>query len=242
MGAERRRVTAFVLAVVVLAVVNGATAGRVLLSHGRWSLATPLGEAAGPFLVVDDHGAATWRCEIAVAESGGWPDRQDLMRRQGRGWTITSTPDGSFVQPWDGPWRELGGSAARSLGELIGRWLAGDRSASGASGTRPDRWRPVEAWRPCPVVLREWTGLPADWRPVDDGPATGGALRRRLVARGRGRGGDGLVLDLRWMGDDLVATTARWPGRIALRRTGNESAELPVEAYLPLWPLAEFLP
>ena len=92
------------------------------------------------------------------------------------------------------------------------------------------------------MVLEDWAGLPASWRPPAPGPDEVGDLRRRLAARGLGRGGDGLVLSLRWDEGGLVATSARWPGRLVLRRTGGEAAELPPEAFLPLWPLAEFLP
>jgi hypothetical protein len=234
-----------VTAVLLVLVTPGQAAEEAVvcndLHHGTWLLETPLGEASGPFLVARTPDGAFWRCEVALVEDGRWPSREDILRRRGRGWTITHTPDGSFAQPWNEPWQELGGATARSLGQLIDRWRGVDLREF-ATWSYPRRWRPREPWQPRPVVLDDWGGLPASWRPPGEGPDTVGHLRRRLVTRGLGRGGEGLVLELRWDQAALVATTARWPGRLSLNRTGSEPAALPAEAYLPLWPLAQFLP
>jgi hypothetical protein len=224
------------------AAVPPAATSLATVVHGTWRLESPLGEVAGPFLVVQERQGLSYRCEIAVAEQGRWPTRDELDQRRGRGWTLTRTPESSFVQPWSEPWRELGAEAAGACGELIARWRVGDLEDFAIPWSRPRRWRPRQELRPRPVVLDDWAGLPAAWRPPARGTEQAGQLRRRLTTRGLGRGGDGLVLDLRWEGEELVATSARWPGRLVLRESGSEQLALPAEAYLPLWPLAEFRP
>ncbi len=244
MDADRWTVgsSVLLLGMLLAACLPAAAADDHHLRSGTWRLETPLGAATGPFLMIESRPGETWRCEIAVAEDGRWPANDDLRHRKGRGWTLSGTTEGGFVQPWSEPWRVLGPSATSALGEILERLIVGESVASASSRDGHRRWRTAEPRRPMPVILDDWEGLPAAWRPPESGPVTGGALRRRLSTRGLGRGGDGLVLDLAWHGEELVATTARWPGKIELNLLDVESLDLPAEAYLPLWPLAEFLP
>ena len=242
MAADRRVLVVACMLFCVLARPSLAATESDRLQHGRWRLETPLGTATGPCLVVENAGedaGDSWRCEIAMAEGGAWPSPEDVLHRRGRGWTITATPDGSFVKPWSEPWRQLGPAAGQAFASMLREWNGA--AAAAARTTERHRWRLRESTRPEPVILDDWAGLPDAWRPPGEGVGDGGVLRRRLTARGRGRGGDGLVLDLRWEGDDLVATSARWPGRVVLIKTGAEPVDVPPEAFLPLWPLAEFL-
>ena len=197
------------------------------LVEGQWTLRTPLGEVTGVVLLVqaadDPAGPPAWRCEVAVAEDGRPPAAEAVRRRHGRGWTVTGGAGGGMVQPWSGPWRQLGAEAAAALGELMGAW------AEPTAGR--DR-----------VVLRSWEALPASWRPTGMGDGTMGTLRRELTTRGRGRGGAGAVLRLVRAGRGLEITTVRWPATLEVGPPVATAVLVPPEAFLPLWPLADILP
>lgn len=246
MLAERiiRVVGNLVLMLFLVGAVSADEVSRDNLRHGRWQVETPLGTAVGPCLYVEDVAdTANWRCEIAVAESGSWPTHDDVLRRHGRGWTLTGGSDGGFMQPWDEPWQQLGASVTRSLVDLLRRWSRGPVLRDDVLGDDEiyRRWRRRPSLSPVTVSFDDWTGLPAAWRPPTSGTPASGALRRRLTARGTGRGGDGVVLNLRWEDERLAVTSARWPGRITIEGVGSETVEVPAEAFLPLWPLVEFL-
>jgi hypothetical protein len=216
---------------------------EVRISEGDWVLETPLGAARGVLLLVRsaDHG---WRCEVGVQEDGP-VRRDDLRARRGRGWTLVGTPEGGFVQPWSEPWRALDAAASGPLGELLAIWAEGFSAGEGvpAADVRR-RWRlPAERSAPARVVLPGWDALPADWRPPSGRQPAGGMLRRELVIRGRGRGGEGAVLDLERAPASLQVTSARWPGRLHLSWSRPWGTfEVPAETFLPLWPLGDLLP
>ncbi|MEZ4388312.1 MAG: hypothetical protein R3D98_12210 [Candidatus Krumholzibacteriia bacterium] len=217
-----------VLVVLALALVAGLCpvgAARAATEEleGRWRLGSPLGEVAGPWLLVRDHAAAAWRLELAVAETGSGPTRDDLRARRGRGWTICAGPDGAFIQPWNERWSEVGPATARFLSALV---AAVGHPESAATGR---------------LVLPSWDDLPAAWQPPRRVPAEGGRLHRRLVERGLGRGGDGLVVSSRATADGLRWSTRRWPVVLLTRTLARAlTPDLPPEAFLPLWPLAQF--
>jgi len=216
-----------------------------ILRAGIWRVDTPLGSVTGPCLyLVDGADCTNWRCEIAVAESGVWPTRDDLLERRGYGWTMTGSVDGGFIQPWHEPWRQLGHSATLSMADLLRWWSGGSgRQDAGVDGGNSHyRWRPRRSGSPVSVIFDDWSGLPETWRPPTTGARAGGSLRRQLTTRGTGRGGDGLVLDLSWEDERLAVTSARWPGRLIIEKGADEWTAVPEEAFLPLWPLAEFLP
>jgi len=240
-GVERSRVGWLA----VIAILGGTTAIAQAADDdadtvwiGSWRLETPLGTAHGTLLyLVADRGA--WRCELAVAEAGDEPRRTDLLHRRGRGWTLVGGPDGGYVQPWDEGWQALASASEGALAQLLRVWT-GASPRSGPAGRGPGA-PGGRSPGPQPVVLDRWEDLPADWRPPDELPSTGGDLRRRLTSRGRGRGGPGLVLYLRPRAAALEVGTTRWPGRLTVAGPVHEVADVPAEAYLPLWPLADFL-
>jgi hypothetical protein len=175
---------------------------------------------------------------VALDEDGQRVARDDLLQRRGRGWTLAGQPVGGFVQPWSEPWRAVGPAAAAAFGGVLDRWRGA--VADDDPPARPRRWRPAPQHADQVVTLTGWDDLPAEWR-LAARPRQGGDLRRRLTARGLGRGGDGVVLRLRRLEGALVARSNRWPGTLTLAAPGHEAATLPPEAFLPLWPLAEFL-
>jgi hypothetical protein len=220
----------------VLVILLTASAGvtETLERAGVWQLRSPLGEVAGTFLLVGEPGEARWRLEVGR-------DRADLLQRIGEGWTISRDRDAAFVQRWHGRWREIDQPTACFFQDLIGRL---DEPRPGGSpaglamrvGARP-------AGPGLPLVLRSWDGLPRQWQPPRR-DIEGGALRRQMVRRGLGRGGDGIVVQARESPDGaLVLSTARWPGQIVIATArARATADLPDEAYLPLWPLGRFVP
>jgi hypothetical protein len=210
-----------------------------------WRLQTALGEAEGGMLLLrgPDH---RWRLEVAIAPSGRTPlpvERTRLAQRQGEGWTLTLEPDSGFLQPWHEPWRSLSPQAIRAIDDLLERWL--DCVGDTGPVVGPRRWRqPVQARsESLPVPDLERLVLdPADLPDAVRPPGPAGGLRARLVARGLGRGAVGLGLKARWTAEDLQMHSSRWPGGLSIRLTGNQAVAVPAEAFLPLWPLADFLP
>lgn len=209
---------------VLLAVAVAASSARADTDHyqGQWRLASPLGGLEGVWLLVHDASADAWRLELAVDQGDGLPPSADLQRRHGRGWTLCGLASDAFVQPWHGKWWQASPATADFLREL-----AMVARATGAPSRR--------------LVIATWDDLPPSWRPPGREPPEGGRLRRQLVTRGLGRGGDGLVVTAAALAGGVRLTTTRWPVHIDIAPPAHRrGADLPAEAFLPLWPLADF--
>jgi hypothetical protein len=226
----------------VVAILAGCLAARIgaqpLATEGQagWSLASPLATSRGIALWLDD-GAGSWRLEIAVAQDGD-PAVADLLERRGEGWTVACAGGSSvLLQPWGKPWRETGADFAAAAATVLARW-----EGSGAT-THPARrpWRATSVRDGEPEGALVVEALPDDWNPAGGAGNAGGGLRRELATRGRGRGGLGLRLRLaRTLDGGLALTSARWPGRLSLMRPVlSRRPDVPAEAYLPIWSLAE---
>jgi len=204
------------------------------LVSGQWQAISPLGRVSGPYLSLSD-GHGSWRPALA------WPDegmRPDLLRRHGRGWTLCGGPGAAFVQTWSSPWNQVGAGTAGFLSAL-------SRTLEQAQGP----WPRESSTAPASVrlILPSWDELPASWRPPTRRLADRGRLRRDLIERGLGAGGDGLVVVARDHRGGLRLTSARWPVTIELVPDADvppraEGWIPPAEAFLPLWPLADLLP
>jgi hypothetical protein len=227
-----------VVAAVLAAGLAAAADGQSLATEGRatWQLSSPLVSARGLALWLND-GAGSWRLEIGVAEDTN-QSVAELFARRGNGWTLACAGGSSvLLQPWGEPWREAGPDFGTAVAAVLGRWEGSTAEVCSAS----------VLWRAGParvVTEREAITvgeLPDDWNPGAAAGAAGGNLRRELTARGRGRGGPGLRLRLgRTQDGDLELTSARWPGRLHLSpATSSRRADVPAEAYLPIWSLAE---
>lgn len=237
-GELGRRCALAVLLVFVLAIPSVA-AQETGLMQGWWRAVSPLGEISGPFVALDD-GQGSWRLDLLLpgrseATAG---NQRDLLRRHGEGWTLCGAPSAAFVQTWSSPWHQVGPATADFLGELAHRLRCAQRSLSGtAVGDR----------RSSRLILASWEELPERWRPPSRRLQDRGRLRRDLVERGLGAGGDGLVVTARDQGGSLRLTSTRWPVTIVLEPVTPELAVPegwipPAEAFLPLWPLADLLP
>ncbi|MBD3221182.1 hypothetical protein GF314_08040 [bacterium] len=226
--------TRALLAVALVAVLAGPGSAATDDVTGRWILRTPLGDVGGLYRVLLEAGTGRYRLEVALQESDQSPTPETIAHRRGRGWTVCGGPDGSFVQAWSERWHQVGPRAGGFLAELAAlpvAWSRRDADGGARAATRP-------------LVLTDWRDLPEDWRPVDWRPTRGNRLRRHMVTRGLGRGGPGVKLRADLEGPLLTLTTARWPVTIeaGVARHLGDGPDWPAEAYLPLWPLAEFRP
>ncbi len=235
MNADRAAVAVVVLAACLAAVAGAqvpATEGQ-----GAWRLTSPLVSSRGLALWLSD-GAGSWRLEIGVGEDEA-PRPSDLFARHGEGWTL-SCAGGSpvLMQPWGEPWRETGPGFAAAVAAVLGRWEGS--AAKGEPATV--RWRagpPENAESGEAITAGD---LPQDWNPAGAAGTGGGGLRRELTsARPRARRPraapaiSGCTRD-----GGLELTSARWPGRLHLSpATANRRPDVPAEAYLPIWSLAE---
>lgn len=243
MSVERTRAWTVPLLVVALAagVAPGQESGGgdVHFRHGHWTLKTPLGDARGAMAVLQAPDGR-WRCDVVVEGDGGAASA-DVLRRQGQGWTLTGSEAGGVVQPWGEPWRTTGPALSLALGAILVEW-SGSEQPLGDAAMRPRRWRLAATGLPRTVVVPDWDDLPAAWRPEGGRDPGGSALKRRLTGRGRGRGDAGGVLRLDPRDDGLHVTSTRLPGSLLLDWPDGGATDVPDEAFLPLWPLADLLP
>jgi len=212
----------------VLTAATTAMAGSHEIA-GDWQFKTPLGDARGRLLIMIDETAGSWRLELLVDEGVVPPTRDHLLRRHGRGWTFCGSAGQAFVQTWSEAWREVGPRTEAFLAALVRLPLARSRQ---------------QLVEPRRSMLRSWRELPESWRPPSRTVGRRGDLRRRMIERGLGGGGDGLVVTARRCDEGLELTSRRWPVTVTLGAlTLHEDRwELPAEAFLPLWPLVDVLP
>lgn len=191
------------------------------------AVAAPLDDTAGTLIEGSWRGTVLGRSAtgsfLLLVDDGGWVrlelaqgrtgDLQALMARRGEGWTVVTDPDGTGTS---NAWGEEWRTLEPDLAALVARGGAAVAQApAGLFATRR-------------VVRRE-------------GGATD--LRRRLVRRGRGRGGPGEVL--RISGDSHGRVTiigSRRPGHLELGPLRRHPVHYPNgEAFVPLWPLADIV-
>lgn len=207
-----------------------------------WRLDSPLVSAAGTALWLVD-GAGSWRVEIGQATEHH-PDVEDLLTRQGTGWTLACAgPAAVLMQAWGEPWQEVDGAMAATVARLLARW-GGQITAMPAAPPAARRpWRAASGRAPAAQTLTI-DQLPAAWSVPGEPLAhqdCRSALRRALTLRGRGRGGPGLRLDVTTApSGGLELTSPRWPATVHLEPAVlNHRSDVPPEAFLPIWSLAD---
>jgi hypothetical protein len=219
----------------------------------------------------EEKGAVCWlraeggrlRLDVARDLSGGRgePDLNQLLHRQGEGWTLAiPVPGSGTFNTWGKEWKKVRGDLARWAELLTGLLERGPslnqvQLPSGVQLLAPvattcqrPRWleslsEPVFSTR---VQLPAWQFEPIS----EEGIATLGSVtsfRSVMRARGRGRGADKEILTIRW-DPGRVQTSAIGASITSSRRGGRllieALQEVPVrysypESFLPLWPLAE---
>ncbi|MEN8005514.1 MAG: hypothetical protein ABFS42_00775 [Candidatus Krumholzibacteriota bacterium] len=182
-----------------------------------------------------------------------------LLDRTGDGWTLILGPeDTGTLNAWGREWRQVPAGLAQ-LARLVTVSVrdyphqrpdfsfAMFTASHGGGGGIP---------RPYFTAFGSTTDPGDDtWRfqlsslELEDGgerPVTG--FRGRMVARGRGTGGQGEVVSLGWFrppGADrygLEVTSSRRPGTLRLEPPLDMAVKTPEpEVFLPLWPLSQFL-
>ena len=239
-------------------------AGQTFLTSTSWS-ASAYSEHVG--------GAACWlfgedgslRVEVlrdpeGIAELPNQvpADLEPLMTWTGNGWTLVLGPEGNgTLNAWGREWSKVPAGLAQvvrmvtsSLQNFPGRppefpfaFLVGDSRGTGTIprpgmlGSKTTSAGDGDVWRYqlAPLVLQE----------AEDQDVPG--FRRKMTARGRGAGGVGEILVLRWTrpaghgGFGLRIGSSRRPGTLNLDPPSNLAVVAPdPEVFLPLWPLAHF--
>lgn len=241
---ERRGLPVLAWFAVLLAGTAAADDGVRYLSAG-WQLDSPLGASGGILLgLIGPSG--WWRLDIGLDAGGLGCSADDVMRRRGEGWTLAGAQGGGFYQAWHAPWRRIRAGTIAALEQMVLHWSSAQHDGATRRDREPQRWRPsfyCENVGEVAVDLKDLHVIDVlDGESATVRSAGPGGLRRRLVVRGQGRGGEGIRVQLRKDGSVLVVSSRRWPGRLTVTTTAEERIVVPAEAYLPLWPLADFLP
>ena len=185
-------------------------------------------------------------------------DLEPLLTWTGNGWTLVLGPDGNgTLNAWGREWQQVPVGLAQvvrvvtaSLQSFPGRppefpfaFFVGDSQGTGIIprpkmlGSEPTSTGDPDVWRYqlAPLVLQE----------TEDEDVPG--FRRKMTTRGRGAGGVGEILVLKWIrpegqeGFGLRIGSSRRPGTLNLDPPRNLAVAAPEpEVFLPLWPLAHF--
>jgi len=242
--------------------------GHSFLTSTTWS-ATAFTQHAGGTVCWLPGGDGSLRVEVrresdpdaGNVESGAGvpPDLEPLLKRTGEGWTLVLGPDGKgTLNAWGREWRTAPASLSRMVRLII-------VSLRDYPGRRPDFPFAVSAGQsprrdviPRPKTRKSDQSRVGDadvWRfqipPLDlesnEGRGVAG-FRRKMTARGRGAGGRDEIVALRWSSHDgqegygLLIGSSRRPGSLRLKPPRDLVVKTPrVEAFLPMWPLSQFL-
>ena len=209
------------------AVWRGSGPGVRLAGSACW-LRGPQGEVR---IEVSRDGAAP----VVPAEPAGNP----LLTHDGEGWVVLLTADAAVWGRWGARLEPLPSDSRLRLATLLALLEGGaDGDGPWPAGVRPvvPRADAAAGAARAPAVLR--------LRLPETAP-----LRAALEARGRGRGGGGETWRVRREasadssgGTDLVVSSSRFPGRVALRAAGSWPVGFePDDAFVPVWPLGELL-
>ncbi|MCK9995828.1 MAG: hypothetical protein KAH56_06070 [Candidatus Krumholzibacteria bacterium] len=245
--------------------ISGALAdepplGQTFLSSTSWSASAYSHHADGAvcWLIGDD---GSLRIEILrnpngdeeqsnKSSTGVAVDIEPLMTWTGDGWTLVLGPDGSgTLNAWGREWEQVPEGLSQ-MARLITTALQNFPS------------------RPADLPFASSVGQSSSYGGIPrpgmlDSNATGQddsdvwryqlistdvpGFRRKMTARGRGAGGVGEILVLRWWrpagqeGHGLRISSSRRPGTLNLEPPRNLAVGNPdPEVFLPLWPLSQF--
>ena len=184
---------------------------------------------------------------------------ESVLTWAGDGWTMILGPDDSgTLNAWGREWRHvpLGlAQMARLVTVALHDYPARRPEFSFASSTGlscqwaripqphflvspviPDRCESTWSYQLSPLELEDGGNIP---QPV---------FRDNMVARGRGTGGRGEVVSLKWFSQPgierygLVITSSRRPGTLRLEPPRDLAVNTPEpEVFAPLWPLSQFI-
>jgi len=189
---------------------------------------------------------------------GGGVDLAPLMSWSGDGWTLVLGPDnGGTLNAWGREWRQVPVSLAQlvrlvtsslkfyparppefSFARAIGpSWPGTYITRPKILGSVPDRPEAGEVWR------YQLATLDLQATRNKEMPS----FRRNMTARGRGTGGRGEILEMRWSrtggpeSPSLSISSSRRPGALQLDAPRKQAVVTPEpEVFTPLWPLSQF--
>jgi len=236
---------------------------HVFLTSTNWSASVLSHHAGGSVCwVMGDDGSV--RVEVLLDPEGSGDDGDQtgsgtevnldhLMTWTGDGWTLVLGPDGNgTLNGWGKEWDQVPADLSQVVRLVTGsmrKFPNGPVDFPFAKSIRPTRGN---AGIPRPGMLGSGaTGEAGEdvWR-YQVTPSDAPGFRKRMTARGRGAGGVGEVLILRWRrpegqegqdGYGLSVGSSRRPGTLHLDPPRNLTVKTPdPEVFLPLWPLSQF--
>ncbi len=175
---------------------------------------------------------------------------EHLMTWTGDGWTLVLGPDGNgTLNGWGKEWDQVPADLSRVVRLVTASLRKFPNRPVGFSFAKSVRPTRGNAGIPRPGMLGSGaTGEGGEdvWRyQVASSDAPG--FRNRMTARGRGAGGVGEILILRWWRPEgqesyaLSVGSSRRPGTLNLDPPSNLTVKTPdPEVFLPLWPLSQF--
>ncbi len=226
----------------------------------HWSAAAYSEKAAGSVCWIDGLDGSL-RVEV-LRNDRAWsetsPALSPLLDRKGNGWTLVMGPDQQgTLNAWGSEWREVPVGLAQ-LVRLVTASLnsypdhpprfpftiqVGSSRRSG-SIVRP---RVLKIFLPDIEGSDYWRFQLAPLRLENDPQPAVQSFRRQMTGRGRGTGGVGEILVLRWFreagrdGYGLSLSSSRRPGTLHLAPAGKLAVATPEpEVFLPLWPMSQF--
>jgi len=275
---SRKASVLFLLTAVGLAVApswgsaaEDAPSDQGILSSTQWSASVLSHHAGGTVCwvfgsdgslrveVFQDHGSQT----DAAGNPGDLAalDLAPLLTRTGDGWTLVLGPDDTgTLNAWNREWREVPVGLAQMV-RLVTTSLRdypvrppenSQVRAVGISGRAGPIARPrILAAVPHHLEDQEvWRYQLASLELQDPESMQAPGFRKNMVTRGRGTGGPGEILVLRWIrqtgqndqtGYGLSISSSRRPGEFSLQPPQRQEVPRPEpEVFLPLWSLSQF--
>lgn len=197
--------------------------------------------------------AGELRLEASLDTGGEDRPAENLFYQQGQGWSlILGQPGEGTFNPWAEAWQEVHpGLEAWMRAALLCPGRRSDSATSRGTAYRPRFCRPTQPMSVYRWVAPRLTFGGRDQTDSDSGRT--GRFRQSMVRRGTGRGADREIARLEvfhpaprvagWIaGTRLRLVSSRRPGYLEwtiLQR--SPGFEAPPEAFLPLWPLSEFV-
>lgn len=259
------RTPVFFMAILVL-LVSGALADdppveHFFLTSTNWSASAFSHDAGGSVCwILGDDGSV--RVEVLL-DPGGARDNADkshpgdaanlepLMTWTGDGWTLVLGPDGSgTLNAWGKEWDQVPADLSQLVRLVTALLQSFPSRTPDFPFATPVRQSLGNTGIPRPGMLGSDSSSEEDpdvWRYQLRASDTPG-FRKRMTTRGRGSGGVGEILVLRWWrsagqaGYALDISSSRRPGTLNLDPPSNLAVDTPdPEVFLPLWPLSQFI-
>jgi hypothetical protein len=237
-----------------------APGSQAHLFSTQWSASAYSEKASGTVCWIDGVDGSL-RVEVLRNDQGpteAAPELAPLLDRIGMGWTLVVGPDqNGTVNAWGSEWRQVPAGLAQlvrlvtaslhSYPDSPPRFPFATKVGAHRRTTGIPRPRMLETFAPDPGHTDTWRYQLAPLVLEDNQKTAAQGFRRKMTARGRGTGGVGEILILRWArpaagdGYGLGLRSSRRPGKLHLAPTGQLAVTTPEpEVFLPLGPMSQF--